>query len=242
MATFEFAQFTATDKYIADQTSLNVALDATKNIDGLIEYVIIAPSFHTNSLIFHPATSTAFRSRTPRQLTSSSVSLLTTSIAYAYVYSLSTAWESVEHHLAITKDPKYPELAKNLHPYIQPGSVSFQHVKFNKDPSTTLFTAPVTEVAVITFKSGTSEETVKALEGVSKALDGAKGQVANAYGESVENKGVWIIVVGWESIEVSSPRLHRKYLCSTFFFLVGAYGCGQIGAIPDYCGESSVRY
>lgn len=43
MGVFEFGQFTASEKYIADQTVINEALDVSCKVDGFLECVLTYP-------------------------------------------------------------------------------------------------------------------------------------------------------------------------------------------------------
>ncbi len=98
-------------------------------------------------------------------------------------------WTSV-----LTRRPPQPAVS---------GEFTRDHIDVTVDPSAAL-TAPVVEIATLTLKDGASAEKLLSAGGdFTKTLDSAPGSHAPAiWGQSVENKNKFFLVVGWDSLEV----------------------------------------
>jgi len=82
-----------------------------------------------------------------------------------------------------------------------PPSLKTVHVQFDKDP-TKPFEAPVTEVLVGTLKHESTdkkEEMKGCFAHLAGVLDGTA--ISATWGQAREDEGLFVIVVGWESIE-----------------------------------------
>jgi len=125
-------------------------------------------------------------------------------------------WETLEHHKALISSPSYPALMEGLKPAIG-GPFEMLHAKFNKDP-TKAFTAPVTEIAVLTATPGKPREEIGKLLDVISSQEPNSKVTLSTWGPVVEKEDVFILVVGWESLEAhkavvaSAPDDFKKVL------------------------------
>jgi hypothetical protein len=115
-------------------------------------------------------------------------------------------WETYEHHKKLMEREDYGQLLQDLKP-VASGPLEVQHVEFNKDP-TAVFTSPVAEFATLKVKPGISQEAfLLALEALAEAVVKAPACHSVVFGETREHRGVWVALLGWDSLEVGFSRM-----------------------------------
>ncbi|KAG6820223.1 hypothetical protein H0H93_003725 [Arthromyces matolae] len=110
-------------------------------------------------------------------------------------------WESYEHHIELTKrDDIYPNLIASIR-LAQSGPIDMQHVNFDGD-ATRALESPVTEVVVLSLKErADGKESRSLVAELGTNLISQKECHSVVVGESMENKGVVFMLLGWDSVE-----------------------------------------
>jgi hypothetical protein len=97
--------------------------------------------------------------------------------------------------------PEYPALIEKLKPALG-GPLAMDHIPFNEDVTNAL-NAPVTQVITSKLKDGQAKDGLLDAGTFTKALNEAVGaHPPVAFGESKENPGTFIVLIGWDSVEV----------------------------------------
>lgn len=112
-----------------------------------------------------------------------------------------TVWETYEHHKALMERPDYPDLIQALKPAVA-GKLDMQHVEFDIDFAAAL-EAPVTEIAIFKLKPDTSRDKFLSIfKNLREEI--IKGESCHSviWGESKENSGTFVLMIGWDSIQV----------------------------------------
>ncbi|PPR05417.1 hypothetical protein CVT24_008031 [Panaeolus cyanescens] len=134
---------------------------------------------------------------------------------------LIVVWETLEHHQALIKAAKYPEVVSGIAASLPPdsglSSLVMYHVDFAanaRSPSEVdvgpAFSAPITEQVFMTLKEGkTKGDIAKVLNAIrdkitedSKTTDGISTPMV--WGQTVEDPKVFVLLIGWDS-----SQLHR---------------------------------
>jgi hypothetical protein len=120
----------------------------------------------------------------------------------------STDWDSVEDHMNFLKDEeRQAPFAKQFADAQKPGTndVLTKHTVLPTEVALRCLHAPLTEFASIKVKEGASLETVRAIvdKYVAYANKESTAPVAAVYGHEAGNEKELVIVIGWESTEVS---------------------------------------
>ncbi|KAF7365131.1 hypothetical protein MVEN_00384400 [Mycena venus] len=126
-----------------------------------------------------------------------------------------SVWESYELREKMAKDPSYAGVIEQLKPAVA-GPFTRDHINTTTDGLTAL-SAPVVEFVTATLKAGASAEKVSSLvEEFIKGLDGSAGSHAPAvWGQSVENKDKFLLIVGWDSLEAHQAVVKANAFSST---------------------------
>jgi len=113
-------------------------------------------------------------------------------------------WKSSEHFKTTKGAELNNELLDAVGPSLSPGTeiespTKIFQIKFDKDPSKAL-EAPVTEIAIATLNVPEKRDT---LAGYVAKYDEytAEGKVSSAWGQAFNNQNVFVLIVGWESVE-----------------------------------------
>ncbi|PPQ83568.1 hypothetical protein CVT26_003974 [Gymnopilus dilepis] len=121
-------------------------------------------------------------------------------------------WESLEHHITVTKHPEYPQIMQ-LGPCIasaeEGGSgLTLYHVDFIK-PYTPSQSAPTTEVLAITLKEGkTKADLWRVLEAITAKIDEENPKYAPVtWGQTLEDEKKFYLTIGWDSSDA-----HRQIM------------------------------
>ncbi|EDR13795.1 uncharacterized protein LACBIDRAFT_292588 [Laccaria bicolor S238N-H82] len=115
---------------------------------------------------------------------------------------LAVVWETYEAHKALMDSPEYPALIEKLKPGLG-GPLVMNHVPFNEDVTNAL-SAPTTEVITSKLKDPQAKDPRldESAAFFTKALSEAVGaHPPVVYGESKENPGTLIVLIGWDSVE-----------------------------------------
>lgn len=115
----------------------------------------------------------------------------------------STAWESVEAHIAYTKDPSYKDFGADITQFCEPNG--FFHVPFSGAYEEILSKAPVVEFLTVKLAEGTEKEAFeKSLGGLKEIGEATLPKDAFhgfAHGWSVEDDRRFVLLAGWDSKE-----------------------------------------
>ncbi|KAF8158088.1 hypothetical protein B0H34DRAFT_797503 [Crassisporium funariophilum] len=117
-------------------------------------------------------------------------------------------WQTFEHHKAMMERPDYPAMVARLKPYFRDGQMKMAHVEFNHDTAAA-FSAPLTTVTRLTPKAGQSQEDLEAtITNVGRVLAsvGRGSHAPIAWGELQEERDQFLLVIGWDSLEI-----HREF-------------------------------
>ncbi len=116
-------------------------------------------------------------------------------------YHLLVFWNSFSHVQEASKDLYYPSLPANLP--ITDTSLQRKLLNINEYPESAL-NAPITDITYMFLKENkTYEEDLQPiLIRFTELSSGAKGAY---WGKSVDEVGVSIIMIGWDSVQVMSP-------------------------------------
>ena len=112
-------------------------------------------------------------------------------------------WETYEAHKTLMDSPEYPALIEKLKPGLG-GPLVMNHIPLNVDVTNAL-SAPVTEVITSKLKDGKAKDGQldESTAFFTKALNEAVGaHPPIVVGESKENPGTFIVLIGWDSVEV----------------------------------------
>ncbi|KIK07939.1 hypothetical protein K443DRAFT_604541 [Laccaria amethystina LaAM-08-1] len=113
---------------------------------------------------------------------------------------LAVVWETYESHKTLMDSPEYPALIEKLKPALG-GPLAMDHIPFNEDVTNAL-NAPVTQVITSKLKDGQAKDGLLDAGTFTKALNEAVGaHPPVAFGESKENPGTFIVLIGWDSVE-----------------------------------------
>lgn len=115
---------------------------------------------------------------------------------------LAIVWETYEAHKTLMDSPEYPALIEKLKPGLG-GPLVMNHIPFNEDVTNAL-SAPTTEVITSKLKDGQAKDALldESASTFTKALNEAAGvHPPAAVGESKENPGTFIVLIGWDSVE-----------------------------------------
>lgn len=108
-------------------------------------------------------------------------------------------WESLDAHLAFRKSPSYPELVEGVKVFFA-SKPEMVHANLTT-PCERALSAPATEIAFITLQEGSTKEELDPLVVTLEAeLAKAPGSHGSSWGWSVEKEGVYVGVVGWDSV------------------------------------------
>jgi hypothetical protein len=82
------------------------------------------------------------------------------------------------------------------------GKLERDHITVSSDP-TPVLTSPVVAITALTLTAdGTAEKLTPLLQELENSVEGTAGARAYIWGQSVENKNKYLLVVGWDSLEV----------------------------------------
>lgn len=100
----------------------------------------------------------------------------------------------------------YGSLMSSLKPALT-GELAIQHFEFPGEAKNAL-SAPVTEFAVLTMKSGKPKDDVeKLLDAISKELDATqRTYLPTLWGPCIEDRNTFLMLVGWDTVEVRTLR------------------------------------
>ncbi|KAJ7675738.1 hypothetical protein DFH06DRAFT_946602, partial [Mycena polygramma] len=114
-----------------------------------------------------------------------------------------SVWDSYEHHQKLVADPSYASVIEALKPAVT-GKLQRNHITVAGDVDAAL-SSPAVEFVVFTVKPEASgEKLVTLLEELGEGLDVAAGAHPPCFwGQSVEDKNKYLLVVGWDTVEVS---------------------------------------
>ncbi|KAI0051195.1 hypothetical protein FA95DRAFT_1602872 [Auriscalpium vulgare] len=118
------------------------------------------------------------------------------------------AWPSLKTHYSFAHDAEYPAFLELLDPALG-GPIIVNHVHFVQDPRGAL-AAPETKIVWLKQKEGVAKKAlVKALDKIGSFLDAHAGRKCgegkkhggSVYGSTVEDPEMFIMIMGWESVE-----------------------------------------
>ncbi|KAF8798997.1 hypothetical protein BYT27DRAFT_7122341 [Phlegmacium glaucopus] len=128
-------------------------------------------------------------------------------------------WKTIEHHQVMMKRPDYPDMVAALQPFLRDGQMNMCHVEFNNDIAVA-FTAPTTAISTLTLTENQNRADLDVLlKTLGEALDhGHGGHAPIAWGETQEEPGKFLLVVGWDSVQVNCVATSRvlqnlKFIC-----------------------------
>ncbi|KAF5382663.1 hypothetical protein D9615_002902 [Tricholomella constricta] len=109
-------------------------------------------------------------------------------------------WETYEHHMNFKQHVSYPGLLTAVS-LARSGPLDIQHVDFDRD-AVLSFDVPATELVFMTPKAGVSlDDFHDKLATLREHLIKDTTCHAIAVGASRENKGTWLMVLGWDSVQ-----------------------------------------
>jgi len=112
-----------------------------------------------------------------------------------------SVWESYEHHQKLIGEPSYASLIEGLKPAVS-GKLERNHITVAGDVNSAL-SSPAVELVVLTLKAEGSADKFESLMGdLAKGLDTSAGEHPPCvWGQSVEDKNKYLLVVGWDTVE-----------------------------------------
>lgn len=122
-----------------------------------------------------------------------------------------SAWETSEQLHDLTDS-----FVKATHPSGVPGELTYNvHVHLSCEPYTAL-EAPLTEIVLWTLREGASREKVEellpALMRIVNAIPFSEGMYKAGWGPVSNNDGQFVVMIGWETMEVRVGRMSTKFL------------------------------
>ncbi|KAF8895321.1 hypothetical protein BD779DRAFT_1668615 [Infundibulicybe gibba] len=125
---------------------------------------------------------------------------------------LAVVWETYEHHLKLIETKGSDALLGTLKPLLA-GAPEFQHAEM-ENPYGAL-SAPVNEFAYITVKEGQSkEDLIATLDTFHQEL--GKIGIPQAFGESREKPGTFVVLVGWKNKEAHGELASQEEMLKIF--------------------------
>ncbi|KAF7346426.1 hypothetical protein MSAN_01870500 [Mycena sanguinolenta] len=111
-----------------------------------------------------------------------------------------SVWDSYEAHQKVIKDPNYAGIIEALKPAVS-GPFERHHINVSSDPTAAL-TAPAVEFVVFTLKDGAADKLTPLMEELGAGADTAAGaHPPCAWGQSVEDKNKFLLVIGWDTVQ-----------------------------------------
>jgi hypothetical protein len=82
------------------------------------------------------------------------------------------------------------------------GKLEADNITVSSDPAPAL-TSPVVAITALTLTAdGTAEKLTPLLQELENSVEGTAGARAYVWGQSIENKNKYLLLVGWDSLEV----------------------------------------
>jgi len=112
-------------------------------------------------------------------------------------------WESLKHHQDLIASPSYPAVIESLS-HCLGGPAKMYHVQFSGVLNA--LKEPITEV--FTFKLNAPEQREAVVGYLKTAADVGKGTIA--FGQTVEDENLYIMLCGWASLEAHAKRAEES--------------------------------
>lgn len=126
-----------------------------------------------------------------------------------------TVWDHIDsHHKFLADEVKYPILKENITAFFATKAEMF-HIQPRGDPLFA-FKAPITELVKGTVKDLKDKAELEEILAAMSSTTGIEGHHGTIWGSVVEEDGSYVLLAGWDSVQVSSACLPATKLAPDF--------------------------